>query len=74
MSVFIPQFPWSDQDSCQAWSKNKWRVDRRKVYQYNTPKFVILSGDKDHWLVKKYGFIFPSRQERDRFTSELPLC
>jgi hypothetical protein len=28
------------------------------LYKPNKPKFVISSGDEDHWLVKKQGFIF----------------
>jgi hypothetical protein len=33
----------------------------------NMTKFVILIGEKGHWLVKKYRFIFPFGREKDPF-------
>jgi hypothetical protein len=35
------------------------------------PRFVILIGEKYHWLIKKQGFIVRSIRKEHRYTSEL---
>ena len=45
----------------------------KKVYERNRVEFVILSGDKVHWLAEAYGFIFHFEKTQDSWFRTLSL-
>jgi hypothetical protein len=49
-------------------SLNLKGIRSQGMNQRNKPKFVILSGDKVHWLVRKHRFIFASGRDYHRFS------